>query len=49
MAKYMTPDFDVTVYEIQENIAFMDGDDYPSQQKNEEWVGDGTGGFPQLP
>ena len=40
MAKYMAPDFDVTVYEIQENITVMNGDEYPSFEKGEEWVGD---------
>lgn len=30
MKKYMTPDFDVTVYEIKETIASMDGDDKTS-------------------
>ena len=38
MAKYMTPDFDVTVYEIKETIAKMDGDDMTSLG-GEGWMG----------
>lgn len=33
MAKYITPDFDVTVYEIQDKITYdegLDGDEYLS-------------------
>ena len=37
MKKYMTPDFDVTVYEIVDTIT-VDGDDMPSIDVN----GDGT-------
>ena len=42
MAKYMTPDFDVTVYEIMENIANMDGDGMTSigASGDSEWDGD---------
>lgn len=41
MAKYMTPDFDVTVYEIKDTITAdgMDGGQYsPSEQT--DWEGD---------
>jgi hypothetical protein len=30
MKKYTTPDFDVTVYEIKETIASIDGDEMTS-------------------
>ena len=36
----MTPDFDVTVYEIKESIASMDGDDMTSLEGG--WMGDLT-------
>lgn len=46
MKKYMTPDFDVTVYEIKENIANMDGDTITSididGDGNGDWMGDLT-------
>ena len=44
MAKYMTPDFDVTVYEIKETITKMDGDDktslYVPDDSDNGWMGD---------
>lgn len=45
MKKYMTPDFDVTVYEIKESITSMDGDEMTSLADingdgNGDWSGD---------
>lgn len=50
MKKYLTPDFDVTVYEISESIASMDGDGMTSITggSDNDWAGDGTGGFPPI-
>ena len=39
MKKYMTPDFDVTVYEIKETITSMDGDNITSLADG-GWMGD---------
>ena len=43
MKKYMTPDFDVTVYEVKETIASMDGDNmtslYTPEGGDNGWMG----------
>ncbi len=39
MKKYMTPDFDVTAYEIKETITAMDGDEMTSLAEG-GWMGD---------
>ena len=43
MKKYMTPDFDVTVYEIEETITAMDGDEITSLADGGDngWMGPG--------
>lgn len=45
MKKYMTPDFDVTVYEIKESITIMDGDTIGSLSPD-GWMGGGDSEIP---
>ena len=39
MREYMTPDFDVTVYEIEDVITLSFGDSDPNTENNGQWWG----------